>query len=111
MHGTRLTFHVEKAFDTEAILSYLLASKTEMLVSRLLCLVKEDGKLFMIVRSKGLADSRDTLEPIACVYDDVPQLQIKLLRRKTSAAVRRLKACAELGLEEEDCNDPKNRCA
>lgn len=103
--GTRLKFYADDSLDLKAILSHVLASETGMPVSRLLSLVEQEGKLYVLVRWKGLADSEDKIEPLTRVYEDVPQLLIKLMRRKNANPTIRAKACIELGLGEEVCND------
>lgn len=105
IHGTRLKFYSDQSLDTTAILSHVLASETGMPVSRLLRLVEEDGKFFVIVRWKGLSASEDTIEPLQRVYEDVPQLLIKLLKRKNIDRAICKRACDTLGLEKEVCND------
>lgn len=109
IHGTRLKFYSDDSLDTTAILSHVLSSETGMPVSRLLRLVDQDGKLLVAVRWKGLGASEDTLEPLKRVYEDVPGLLVKLLRRKSTAAKLRSKACIELGLEEDVCTDTAAR--
>lgn len=109
VHGTRLKFYTDESLDADAILSHVLASETGMPVSRLLRLIEQDNQLFVLVRWKGLENSEDTLEPLLRVYEDVPQLLVKLLRRKTTNAELRSRACAELGLEEGVCTDPQDQ--
>lgn len=104
VHGTRLKFYADNSLDTTAIISHVLASETGMPVSRLLQLVEDNGSLFVSVRWKGLSSTEDTVEPLQRVYEDVPQLLLKLLRRKSTNADLRKRACVELGLEEGVCN-------
>lgn len=50
-----------------------------MSVSRLLRLLEQDNKFYVMVRRKGLDSSEDTMEPLERDFEDVPQLLIKLL--------------------------------
>lgn len=109
VHGTRLSFYSDASLDTQVILSHVLSSETRMPVSRLLKLLDVDGKLFVNVRWKGLGKSEDTMEPLQRVYEDVPELLVILLRRKNADATLCGRACVELGLEREVCNDPTGR--
>lgn len=88
---------------------HVLASETGMPVARLFRLVEQDNKLYVLVRWKGFSDANDTLELVTRVYEDVPQLLLKLLRRKATGAQLRAKSCFELGVEEGKCNDPQDR--
>lgn len=45
-----------------------------MSVSRLLRLLEQDNKFYVMVRRKGLDSSEDTIEPLARIVEDVPQL-------------------------------------
>lgn len=98
VHGTRLKYYADNSLDTRVILSHVLASETGMPVSRLMKLVDDSGKLYIQVRWKGLSPSDDTLEPLKRVYEDVPQLVIKLLHRKNTSADLSQRARTELGL-------------
>lgn len=49
-HGIRLTFYADDSVDAKAILSHVLASETGIPVSRLLRLVEQDGKLYVLHR-------------------------------------------------------------
>lgn len=109
VHGTRLKFYSDDALDTTALMSHVLSSETGMPVSRLLRLVQKDTELFVSVRWKGLSPSENTLEPLLRVYEDVPGLLVKLLRRKNTDASLRSRACAKLGLEEGVCTDATHR--
>ena len=65
-------------------MSHVVSSETGMPVQRLMRLVQSDDGLMVQVRWKGLPASEDTLEPISKVYEDVPELFLKLLRRKNT---------------------------
>lgn len=69
-----------------------------MPVSRLLKLTEPDGYLFVIVRWKSSSPEDDTMEPLRRVYDDVPQLLLKLLRQQNTPSTLREKSSTELGL-------------
>ena len=84
VHASRLKYYSDESVDQKAVLSHVLSSETGMVVGRLLRLVKTDNGLFISVRWKGLSSSEDTLEPIAQIYADVPQLLIKLLERQST---------------------------
>lgn len=86
IHGTRLNFYAYESLDTNAILSHVFSSEKGMPVSPLLQLVEENGSLFESVRWKELSALEDTFEPLQRVYENLPQLLIKLLRRKHTNA-------------------------
>ncbi len=69
-----------------------------MVVSRLLSLEDFPDGLYVRVCWKGLDNKEDTLEPIARVSEDVPQLFGKLLKRKSKPADLSTKARPQLGL-------------
>lgn len=98
IHGTRLKFYADADLDKEAIMSHVLSSETGMPVSRLLRIVEQDRKLYNWVRWKGLTTNDDTMEPLECVYEDVPKLTLKLLDGKSTPTNIRAKARAALGL-------------
>lgn len=98
IHGTRLKYYADDSLDTRVILSHVLASETGMPVSRLMKLVDENGTVFVHVRWKGLTPTDDTLEPVARVHEDVPEMLVKLLNRKTTPADLRKRVRDELGL-------------
>lgn len=62
----------------------VLASETGMPVTGLLCLTDDDGTLMERVRWRGLGSAEDTDEPLSQVYDDVPQLAIKVINRSNT---------------------------
>lgn len=105
VHGTRLKFYAEDSPHTPVILSHVLSSETCLPVSRLLHLIEQNGQLFVTGRRKGLSNSEDTNEPLQLVYEAVPQLLIKLLKRKNRDPTLRKNAFIERGLEEEVCNN------
>lgn len=67
-------------------MSHVVSSETGMVVQRLMKLSKGDGKLMIHVRWRSLPESKDTLEPLHQVYDDVPTLLLKLIARKNTPA-------------------------
>lgn len=69
--------------EKRVIICNVLPSKTGMPVARLMKLVDDNRTLKLHVRWKGLSLSDDTLELLARVKDDVPQLVLKSLDRKT----------------------------
>jgi len=82
--GTRLKFYHDHSLGTDVIMSHVLSSETGMPVSRLLRLIDDPNGLMVQVRWRGLPDSEDTLEPISRVYEDVPELFLKLIERKNT---------------------------
>lgn len=98
IHAMRLKIYTHKSLDEKAILSYVFSSETGMPVSRLLKLVKLDGSFCVAVRWKGLSKSDDTLEPLRCVYKNVPRMVVKLVDRANTPPDLRHKASATLGL-------------
>lgn len=108
VHGSRLKFYHDASLDTKAIMSHVVASETGMPVQRLMRLVESDDGLMVQVRWKGLPESEDTLEPIGKVYEDVPQLLLKMLRRKAVSSDLVSKARRTLSLEEGECDDPQH---
>lgn len=98
VHGTRLKYYHAASLNTTSLLSHALSSETGMPVSRLLKLIDQDGELFVVVRWKVLSPKEDTMEPLKRVYEDVPQMLIKLLSRDNTPMPLFEKASAELGL-------------
>lgn len=82
IHASRLRLYSDANLNQEAIMPHILYSETGMPVSRLMKLEKIGNKIMVHVRWKGLPASDDTLEPIAHVYHDVPQMLTKLLKRQ-----------------------------
>ena len=82
VHASRLKFHCDNELDTVSIMPFVISSETGMEVQRLMKLVQEEGQLKVHVRWKGLPNSEDTLEPLNSIYADVPELLMRLLRRK-----------------------------
>lgn len=62
----------------------MYSSETGMQVAGLMKLVEDKGKLFVIVRWKGLSEADDIFEPVEQFYKDVPGMRKKLLRRKNA---------------------------
>lgn len=97
-HISSLTSYQDPSLDTEAIMSHVITSETGMVVKRLLKLVDTDDGLKVQVRWRGLPDSEDTLEPLLQIYEDVPDLLMKLLRRKNAPSDLDERAQRELHL-------------
>lgn len=76
VHGTSAKFYRDSYLDQKAIMSHVLSSETGKHVARLLPLVEQDRSMFVVVRWKGLSASDDTPQPLARVYEDVPQLML-----------------------------------
>lgn len=81
---SHLRFFHDSALKIQAIMSHVLSSETGMPVSRLLALVDDPDGLHVGVHRKGLPHSKHTLEPLARVYGEVPQLKHRLLARKNT---------------------------
>ena len=105
VHASRLKLFRDSEIDEVAIMSHVLQSETGMLVSRLMALEEHSDSLFVRIRWKGLENTEDTLEPIARVHEDVPQLFEKLLNRKSTPANLIAKARKQLALS---CATPTN---
>ena len=82
VHGTRLKFYRDSSLNTTTIMSHVLSSETGMPVARLMRLVDTEEGLKVLVRWKGLSNNDDTLEPVTKIYEDVPQMLLRLLQRK-----------------------------
>lgn len=63
---------------------HVLSSETGMPVARLMRLVETPNGLMVFVRWKELSDTEDILEPLLQVYEDVPQMVLRLLQRKNT---------------------------
>jgi len=85
-HGSRLKFYRDAELDTKVIMSHVLSSETGMPVARLLKLTDEPDGMKVIVRWKGLPHSEDSAESLEHVYEDVPQMLLRLLQRKNTPA-------------------------
>lgn len=93
-----LKFYHDASLGTEAIMFHVLSSQTGMPVVRLLKLVQDDEKRFIQVRWKCLSKSEYTFEPLARMYEDIPAMVLKLLRRKKTLSELAAKARKELRL-------------
>lgn len=80
-------------------MSHLLSSKTGIPVSRLLRITEQSGSLFVTFHCKDLSSTDETVEPLTGVYEDVPQLTLKLLDRKNTPAKLRANAHATLSFQ------------
>lgn len=98
IHASRLKLFRDREIDEKAIMSHVLQSETGMVVSRLLSLEDCPDGLHVRIRWKGLGNNEDSLEPIARVSEDVPQLFEKLLQRKSTPVDLVARARAELTL-------------
>ena len=79
---------------------HVLSSETGMDVQRLMRLIDSDEGLKVQVRWRGFSESDDTSEPLQKIYEDVPELLLKLLRRKNVPKDLFAKARRELHLSE-----------
>lgn len=84
IHGSRLKYYRDSSLDEMVIMSHVLSSETGMPVARLLKLVKVDDVLNVQVRWKGLSPQEDTFEPLQNVFEDVPNMLDRLLKRKNT---------------------------
>ena len=98
IHATRLKFYRDSSLNTEAIMTHVLSSESGMAVSRLMRLAESDDALHVVVRWKGLPHSEDSMEPLGRIYEDVPQMVLRLINRKSTARDLADKARAALSL-------------
>jgi transposase InsO family protein len=98
VHATRLKFYRDASLDSVAILPHVLSSETGMPVARLMRLYEDEDGLKVVVRWKGLSHSEDTSEPLRHVYEDVPDMLIRLLQRKNTPQDLAAKARTVLAL-------------
>jgi len=82
VHASRLKFYHDASLNTAVIMSHVLSSETGMPVARLMHPVEEQDGIKVLVRWKGLPNSEDTLEPLQRVYEDVPEMLLRLFQRK-----------------------------
>lgn len=85
-HGTRLKFYHDLSLDTEANMSHIFTPETGMPVQRLMRLFENEGGLFFQARWQGLPLTKDTLEPMKHISEDVPQPLEKLFLRQNPPA-------------------------
>ena len=84
VHATRLKFYRDSSLDQTVVMSHVLSSERGMPVARLIKLVNTSEGLKVLVRWKGLPHSEDTLQPLGQLYEDVPQMVLRLLQRKNT---------------------------
>lgn len=78
-YANKLKVYSDSSRDAKIILSNILISETDILMSRLLQLGEDKGQLFVDVCANGLHTNDNTLYPLQCVLYDVPFLVLKLL--------------------------------
>ena len=100
VHASRLQFYSDDQLNREAIMPHVLSSETGMPVQRLMRLVDTPSGLAVVVRWRGLPPSADTTEPLNRIYEDVPQMLLNLLARKSTPRHMVIRAKTELGLSE-----------
>lgn len=72
IHENRIKVYRNADLNEETIISHVLSSETGMPVARFfLSLVDQDVELFDAVCVKSLSESKNTLEPLARVYEDI----------------------------------------
>ena len=98
VHSSRLKFYRDGWLNHKVIFSHVLSSETGMPVARLVRLVDSEDRLKVIVHWKGLPNSEDTEEPLERVFEDVPQMLLRLLLRKNTPAPLAEKARSLLSL-------------
>ena len=76
---TRLQFYRDSSLDAPAIIPHVLQSETGMPVARLMSLLDTADGIQVHIRRKGISADEDTLEPLARVYEKVPQMLERLL--------------------------------
>lgn len=85
VYVSRLKFYSARSLDTTAIMSRVLSSETGMVVARLMRLEEVDDKISVVVRWKGLPNSKVSREPVEQVYEDVPDMLHCFLKRKNTS--------------------------
>lgn len=98
VHGCRVQFCHDPSLDKEKIMSHVISSETGMPLSQLLKLVDKKKGPHFLVRSKGLENSEDSLEPLAQIYSDVSKMLLRLLRRTSITFLLAKRAKQELFL-------------
>lgn len=78
VHISRLNFHMDADLDSEAIMSHVLASKTAMLVQRLMKLDLEDEELKVKARWRCVPATKDAPGSLLQIHQDVPDLVQRL---------------------------------
>lgn len=64
----------------------MVSSETGMPVARLMGLQETPDGIYIQIRWRGLSSKEDTLQPIGRVSEDVPQMLLRLLERKSIPA-------------------------
>lgn len=82
MHATSFKFYHDPSLNKEAIMLHARSSKTGMEVQHLMRLFKSEEALMVEVCWHSLPEPKDTDKPIQKIYEDVPELLVKLLRCK-----------------------------
>lgn len=86
--GTRLKFYHDLSLDTAANMSNTVNPETGMPVQGLMRLVENEEGLFVQARWKGLLLTKDTLEPMEHISEDVSQpLENLFLRQNPPASL------------------------
>lgn len=98
VHGSRFTFYHDPSLEKEAIMSHVFSSETGMQVQHLMRLVESTDGIKVQVRWRGLSESQDSLQCLQAVYEDVPDLLLKLLQRMNAPANLVAKVSPELHL-------------
>lgn len=90
IHASRIKFYHEPSLNQKLIMDHVLSSEIGMPVSRLFRLIESEGKIKVLMRWNGLSNNDETMEPLAQVYEYVPDLLKKLsARRNTPKALAR----------------------
>jgi len=97
-HASRLRFYSDDSLNKDAIMPHVISSETGMPVQRLMRLEESPNGLHVIVRWRGLPANADTSEPLSRIYEDVPQMLLNLLKRKSTPRHLVDLAKKELGL-------------
>lgn len=63
---------------------HVLSSERGMVVSRLMALLDSADGMKVQVRWKGLPKFEDSLQSLATIFEDVPQMLVRLLDRKNT---------------------------
>lgn len=96
IHASRLYLFCDSDIDETTVMSHVLQSETDMVVSRLLRLEECPYVVHVRVQWNDLGNYEDALESIARVSEDIPKLFDKLPQRKSTSVRLVARARAEL---------------
>ena len=83
-HGTCLKFYRNRSLETRLVMSHVLSYESGMPVARLMRLIDTADGFKVLIGWKGLPNSEDSAEPLVRVFEDVSQMLVRLVDRKTT---------------------------